>query len=97
MSRRLHVGNLTSNTSEEALRALFAQTGVVTSVTVITDRAPGQTRAFAFVEMADDHSARQAIHQLNGNDLDGRMIIVSEAYPQAPRNSIDDGDRGYRR
>jgi RNA recognition motif-containing protein len=100
MTRKLHVGNLTSNTSEATLRSLFAQSGEVMSVTVIADRAPGTSRAFAFVEMADDEGARQAISQLNGNSLDGRMIIVSEAYPRTPHNSIDDDSsayRGYRR
>jgi RNA recognition motif-containing protein len=93
MTRKLYVGNLPWSTTETALRDLFAQTGEVTNVSVITDRETGQPRGFAFIEMANDDAARQAIGQLNGSAVADRMIIVAEARPQAPRSTVD-GNRG---
>ena len=93
MTRKLYVGNLPWSTTKTALHDLFAQSGEVTSVSVITDRDTRRPRVFAFVEMADDDGARQAISQLNGSVVLDRMIIVAEARPQAPGSTID-GNRG---
>ncbi len=93
MSKKLYIGNLPYSITEAALRELFAQVGEVSSVTVITDRDTGRPRGFAFVEMADDAAARQAISQINGKTIDTRTITVAEARPQETRYSSG-GSRG---
>lgn len=89
MGNKLYVGNLPFSTTEESLTAKFAAFGEVASAKVIKDRDTGRSKGFGFVEMASDNDAAQAIEGLNGTDLDGRNILVSEARPQEPR-----GDRG---
>lgn len=83
MATKLYVGGLSYDTSDESLRDAFAQTGDVTSATVIRDRMTGRSRGFGFVEMATDDEAQNAIRMLNGTMLDGRTVTVNEARPQA--------------
>jgi RNA recognition motif-containing protein len=85
MSRRLYVGNLSYSLKEDDLRAVFAEVGEVVSVSIIKDRASGQSRGFAFVEMATDDDAKNAIAVLHGRPVDNRRLVVSEARPQQPR------------
>ena len=85
MSRKLFVGNLPYETTEQDLETLFAQAGQVETVTVMRDRVTGRARGFAFVEMASDDDAQKAITQLNGHQLGGRALTVNEARPQAAR------------
>ena len=87
MEKKLHVGNLSYNTTEDQLQSLFAQAGTVVSTTVITDRETGRSKGFGFVEMGDEGAASAAVAQLNGAQLDGRAITVAEARPRAPRES----------
>ncbi len=82
---RLYVGNLAYETSEDALKKLFGQYGEVTSVNVITDRDTGRSKGFGFIEMPNAGEAKQAMLALNGSELDGRNIKVSEAKPQERR------------
>lgn len=80
MGKRLYVGNLSYNTTEADLRDAFSATGdEVTDAKVVLDRDTGRPRGFAFVEMATDAGAANAIEALNGKDLQGRTIAVSEA------------------
>lgn len=80
MGKRLYVGNLSYNTSETDLRDAFAATGhEVAEAKIVLDRDTGRPRGFAFVEMATDAGAQHAIATLNGTDLQGRSIAVSEA------------------
>ena len=97
MGKKLYVGNLSYNTGDEALRELFGQAGTVASVNVITDRETGRPRGFAFVEMSTDDEARQAIAQINGKSIDGRVLTVAEAKPQEARGSTSGGYGGSRR
>jgi RNA recognition motif-containing protein len=92
MNLKLYVGNLAFSTEESAIQNLFAQAGPVQSVSLVRDRATGQSRGFAFVEMATEEGARAAIEQFHQKDLDGRRLTVNEARPQEPR-----GDFGGRR
>jgi len=94
MNRRLFVGNLPFQTSEDDLQQLFAQAGPVESVRVMRDQATGRARGFAFVEMATDDGARTAIDKFNQTDFGGRAIAVNEARPQAPRPGGFDGGGG---
>jgi RNA recognition motif-containing protein len=86
MNRKLFVGNLPFEATEDGIRDLFAQAGTVDSVRVMRDRATGQARGFAFVEMATDADAQAAIGQLNEQPFGGRTLTVNEARPQAPRS-----------
>jgi RNA recognition motif-containing protein len=94
MSKKLYIGNLPYSVTDTALREMFAPLGEVSSVSVITDRDTGRPKGFAFVEMADDAAATQAISQVNGKTLDNRTITVAEARPQAPRSGSGGGFRG---
>ena len=82
MSRKLYVGNLPFNTDETQLQDLFAQAGTVDTVSVVRDRETGRARGFAFVEMASDEDAQQAINKLNSYELEGRALTVNEARPK---------------
>lgn len=84
---KLYVGNLNYRTTEEKLKDLFSQYGEVNSVNIL------QGRGFGFVEMANADSAEDAKTKLNGQEFDGRRIIVSDARPRTERH----GDRGDRR
>jgi len=79
VGNRLFVGNLSFNTTQETVEALFAGMGEVREVALPTDRETGRPRGFAFVTMADAQAAQNAIAQLNGSELDGRQIRVDEA------------------
>lgn len=79
MSRKIYVGNMNYATTEDSLRELFARFGRVDSVSVVVDRATGQARGFAFVEMDSEESARAAIQKLNGQDFEGRKLRINEA------------------
>ena len=83
MSKKLYVGNLSFNTSEDALRDAFGQYGTVNTAQMVTDRETGRSRGFAFVEMAD--GADQAIQGMNNAQLDGRTLTVNEAKPREDR------------
>jgi cold-inducible RNA-binding protein len=83
MAKKLYVGNLPFETSEQDLHALFAEAGSVESVNVIRDPATGRARGFAFVEMATDDGAQAAIQKLADYNLGGRSLTVNEARPKA--------------
>jgi len=96
MAKKLYVGNLSYDTSEETLRAIFAEVGEVDSVTIITDRMSGRPKGFGFVEMATEAAASEAIGRLNGHTLDGREITVAEARPPRQRDDRPRGGGGGR-
>ncbi len=85
MSKKLFIGSLSWDTTDQGLSDLFAQVGTVVSAKVITDRYTGKARGFGFVEMETEEEAQKAIAELNGKTLDGRQINVSEARPQENR------------
>ncbi|MGE5836080.1 MAG: RNA recognition motif domain-containing protein [Acidobacteriota bacterium] len=97
MNRKLYVGNLPFQTTDQELEALFAQAGPVESVRVMRDMATGRPRGFAFVEMGTDAAAEAAVSQFNQKEFGGRTIAVSEARPQAPRSGGFGGGGGGRR
>ena len=86
MGNKLYVGNLPYDTNEDDLTALFAQAGTVSTVNVMRDRETGRARGFAFVEMASDQDAQNAISQLHEHSFGGRTLTVNEARPQQPRS-----------
>jgi cold-inducible RNA-binding protein len=93
---KIYVGNLSFNTSEDALRALFEQHGSVQSAQLATDRDTGRPRGFGFVEMGDQGQATAAINALNGKELDGRQLTVNEARPRENRPGGGGGGGGGR-
>jgi len=93
MAKKVYVGNMSYDTTEDRLRELFEAHGEVTSVNVVTDRHTGRPRGFAFVEMATDEAAGGAIAALNGQEVDGRQLNVAEARPPKPRGGDRDRDR----
>jgi cold-inducible RNA-binding protein len=92
VSKNIYVGNMSYDTTADALRELFEAYGQVDEVSVITDRATGRPRGFAFVEMADTEAANRAIAELDGQNVDGRTLRVNEAKPREPRSG--GGGRG---
>jgi RNA recognition motif-containing protein len=87
MNTKLYVGNLPYETTESDLQALFGAAGQVNTVNIIRDRATGQARGFAFVEMSDADGARRAITELDRHQLGGRNLTVNEAKPMEPRSN----------
>lgn len=87
MATKLFVGNLPYSTTGDDLNAAFTKAGKVVSANVVSDKVTGRSRGFGFVEMGSEEDAKKAIDGLNGTELDGRKIFVSEARPQAPRDN----------
>ncbi len=85
MAKRLYVGNLSYNTTNDTLKDAFSQAGAVESATVIIDKMSGRSKGFGFVEMVNDEDALKAIEMFNGKDLDGRNLTVNEARPMEAR------------
>ncbi len=84
----IYVGNLLFQTTNDDLKAIFAEFGAVTNASVITDKLSGRSRGFGFVEMASADEGKAAIAALNGKDIGGRKLTVNEARPRtegAPR------------
>jgi RNA recognition motif-containing protein len=79
MGKRLYVGNLSYGVTEADLREVFAEAGDVVDVKVVLDRDTGRPRGFAFVELSNDGEATRAIEVLNGRELQGRAMNISEA------------------
>src|SRR5438876_8754927 len=85
MGTKLYVGNLSFNTTETDLQDLFAQAGAVQDVMLMQDKFTGKSRGFAFVTMASEQDAQNAITQLNGKTVEGRALTVNEARPREAR------------
>ena len=93
MAKKLYVGNLPYSVTEEQLREMFSQVGEIADAAVVTDRYTGQSKGFGFVEMATDEGAQAAIAKYDGQDLDGRAMVVNEARPREDRSG--GGGRSY--
>jgi RNA recognition motif-containing protein len=85
MAKKLYVGGLSYNTTDDSLKNLFSQAGNVESAVIIMDKMTGRSKGFGFVEMASDDEAQSAIEMFNGKDFDGRNITVNEARPMEDR------------
>lgn len=92
---KIYVGNMSYSVTSEDLRATFAEFGTVSTADVIMDRSTNRSKGFGFVEMPDDEEAKAAINGLNGKEMDGRTLNVSEARPrtEGPRGG-GGGSRG---
>jgi RNA recognition motif-containing protein len=93
MAKKLYVGNLSYNTTEDGLRNLFAGFGNVASAKIVFDRETGNSKGFGFIEMSTDEEANAAIAGTNGREVDGRQIRVNEAMDK-PRRERSGGGYG---
>jgi RNA recognition motif-containing protein len=96
MNTKLYVGNIPFETTESDLQALFEGRGQVSTVNIVRDRATGQARGFAFVEMSDAEGAQRAIAELDRHQMGGRSLTVNEAKPMASRAGGGSGGGGGR-
>ncbi|MFM9917079.1 MAG: RNA recognition motif domain-containing protein [Rhizobacter sp.] len=85
MGNKLYVGNLSYNVRDDDLQQTFAQFGTVSSAKVMMDRETGRSKGFGFVEMGSDAEAQSAINGMNGQQMDGRALVVNEARPREER------------
>ena len=97
--KKLFVGNLSFDATEESLRTLFSEVGTVETATIIVDKMSNRSKGFGFVEMSTEEEAQKAIETLNGKEVDGRALTVNEARPMEERPRRDDrggsgGSRG---
>ena len=95
MAKKLYFGGLAYATTDDTLQASVSPFGTVVSAKVITDRETGRSRGFGFVEMSNDDEAQAVVSGLDGKEVDGRVVRVSEARPQ--ENGGGGGGRGPRR
>jgi cold-inducible RNA-binding protein len=95
VGKKLYVGNLPYSTDDSGLQTMFEGAGPVASARVIVDRATGRSKGFGFVEMNSDEDAAKAISQIDGKEIDGRKVRVSEAKPQEPREGGRGGGGGF--
>jgi RNA recognition motif-containing protein len=96
---KLYVGNLSFQTTEQDLNALFAAHGTVTETNMIMDRETGRPRGFGFVTMSSADEGNRAIEALHGKNIDGRDLTVNEAKPmeaRGPRREFSGGSGGGR-
>jgi RNA recognition motif-containing protein len=97
MEAKLYVGNLSYETTEQALRELFMQAGTVTSVALIKDRDSGRSKGFAFVEMGSQAELQKAISMFNSYTLNERQLSVSVARPREERGGFQQQRGGHNR
>ena len=85
MNKKLYIGSLSYETTEDSLKDLFSGAGSVESAAVIKDKISGRSKGFGFVEMSTEDEAKKAIEMFDGKELDGRTIVVNEAKPMRER------------
>ena len=95
MAKKLFVGGLSWDTTDDGLRQAFASYGEITEAKVITDRDTGRSRGFGFVTFTQDDDAKTAITKMDGTSLDGKTIKVNEAQEKSPRGGGRSGG-GFR-
>lgn len=91
MGNKLYVGNLSFHLTSDDLQDYFATAGTVESAKVIEDRETGRSRGFGFIEMSSDSEAAAAIEQFNGQEYEGRNLVVNEARPREDRGGHGGG------
>lgn len=98
MGKKLYVGSISFQATEEDLKEAFSEVGEVESVNIITDSYTNRSKGFGFVEMVSEEDAKKAIEALNGTSFMNRSIVVNEARPQRPRERKSfggDSKRGF--
>jgi len=97
LSKKIYVGNLSFQATEDQVRGMFSEFGAIESLAMINDRDTGRFRGFAFVEM-EDSAANAAIKALNGKEVESRELTVNEARPrdERPAGGSGSNNRGSR-
>ena len=93
--KKMYVGNIPYNATEQDLRELFSECGEIESLKIMKDNFTDRSKGFGFIEMANEEDAKKAIGTLNGKDFMGKALTVAEARPQQKRRSFDDRGGGY--
>jgi len=93
--RKMYVGNIPYNATEEDLRELFSVYGEIVSLKIIQDQDTGRSKGFGFIEMSEEKDTKKAIEELNGKDFMEKTLKVSEARPQQKRGGFNRGGGGY--
>lgn len=93
--KKIYVGNIPYNATEEDLRELFSECGEVESLKIMQDQFTGGSKGFGFIEMANEDDAKKAIATLQGRDLKGKSLTVAEARPQQKRQGFNNSGSGY--
>ena len=91
MGKKLFVGNVPYQVTEDELKSAFSEAGEVASVAIITDKMTGRPRGFVFVEMATEEGAQKAIEIMNGKEVGGRALNVNEAKPRSEERPAGGG------
>lgn len=95
MSKKLYVGNLSYDVTEDDLKKSFGEIGECIAANIVRDKYSGNSRGFGFVEMATEEEAQEAIRKLNGGELSGRKIIVQKARPRRESQGTPFGRSGF--
>jgi cold-inducible RNA-binding protein len=95
MNSKLYVGNMSFNTSEDNLRAVFEPFGTITDIHIANDRETGRPRGFAFITFATEQESKLAMEKMNGADLDGRALTVNEARAKDDAGGGGGGGRNF--
>jgi len=96
--RKIYVGNIAFNATEQDLRDFFSEYGEIESLKIMKDNFTERSKGFGFIEMVDENDAKKSISSLNGKSFMGKTLKVSEARPQRPqqkRRGFDDRRGGY--
>jgi RNA recognition motif-containing protein len=93
--RKMYVGNIAFNATEQDLRDLFSEYGEIESLKIMKDNFTERSKGFGFIEMVDEKDAKKAIATLNGKDFMGKSLTVAEARPQQKRRGFNDRRGGY--
>jgi len=95
MTKKLYVGNISFNATEQDIRDLFSEYGEIESLKIITDKFTGQSRGFGFIELETEQDAQKVISALNGKEFMGKTLTVAEARPQRPRQGFQERGSGF--
>jgi len=93
--KKIYVGNIAFNATEQDLRDLFSECGEIESLKIMKDNFTDRSKGFGFIEMVDEKDAKKAIATLNGKDFMGKSLTVAEARPQQKRRGFNDRRGGY--
>lgn len=95
MNKKLYVGNLSYEVTQDDLKELFSKAGEVVEVVLITDRYSGRSKGFGFVEMKSEEEAKKAIEMYNNKEYKERKMMVNVARPREPRENRERSSRRY--
>lgn len=93
--KKMYVGNIPYNATEEDLKGLFSEYGEIESLKIIQDQFTDRSKGFGFIEMVNDEDAKKAIAALNGKDFMGKSLNVAEARPQQKRQGFNSRGSGF--